>query len=147
MRKHLLWLPVIVVVVVTTAFQHQVKELVLPEQPINKNIHLAVYADSNYTSKAYEKTAAKVEVTVTKVRGSKSTIVWNKTFDSKQLKDYPATKDAITQQISIPNVFDKKERIVVTYKLTYDSKGSILQMESNEEISRGKQSDNLYIKI
>ncbi len=146
MKKHLLWLPA-AFIGGTAAFQQPVRNWVNPEQPVNKNIQLAVYANGNYTSDAYKKSCAKLDITVTKIRGSKSTVVWSKIFDYKELKDYPICKNALTLQISIPNVFDSKERIVITYKLTYDSKGSILEMESDKEISKGSKNDQVYIKI
>ena len=146
MKKHLLWLSV-VIVVVFTSFQQQVREVINPEKPVTKDISLAVYAGSNYTSKIYDASVAQLHVTVYKVRGYNYSIVWEKTFDTMELKKIPGCANALSQQVRITNVFDKKEQLVVVYNLVYDSKGSRLETKYGEYVSRGNNTNKLYIGI
>ena len=81
--------------------------------------------------------------TVEKVNGKKRTLVWDTTLDSKLLSDYPSVENALSQNITVPNVFDKKEHLEVTYILTYDSKGSRLQMQGDAAVSGGTKSDTV----
>ena len=127
MKKHLLWLPV-VLLVLGAAIYKPVKEAI-EEKPVDKSISFAVYKGTNYASDVYNYTSARVHITVEKVSGKNRTIVWNKTFDAKLLKQYPSIQNALAQKVTVSNVFDKKEHIEVTYTLTYNSNGSELQMQ------------------
>src|SRR6266487_5421506 len=129
MKKYLLWLPV-VWLSLGAAIYSTGTENATPEKVVNKNISFAVYKGNNYTSEVYNNTSAKLHITIVKVRGKNRTTVWNKTFDAKLLKEYPALENALSQQVTVPNVLDNKEHLEVTYTLTYNSNGSELQMQS-----------------
>ena len=133
--------------VIAASYQQQVGELINPEKPVTKDISLALYAGGNYNSKVYDQSVAQVHVIVAKLRGNKQTIVWEKTFDSMELQKIPACTNAISQKVRIGNVFDKKEQLVVYYTLTYDSKGSIMQMQNGTYVSKGNHTDKLFISI
>lgn len=129
MKKYLVWLPV-AWLVFGAAIYSTGKENTATEKTVNKNIAFAVYKGNNYTSDVYNNTSAKLHITITKVRGTNRTVVWDKTFDAKLLKQYPSLENALTQQVTVPNVLDKKEYVEVTYTLTYDSNGTQLQMQN-----------------
>jgi len=147
MKKHLLWLSVIIAVVILASFQQQVREVISPEKPVTKDINLAVYAGGNYTSKIFDASVAQLQVMVYKVRGNKYSVVWEKTFDTMELNKIPASENALSQQVSIRNVFDKREQLVVVYNLTYNSKGSILKTQNGTYVSRGSNRNKLFISI
>jgi len=129
MKNYLLWLPLVWfgfgAAIYTTA-----KGTTAPEKTVNKNISFAVYKGNNYASEAYNNTSATLHIVITKVRGSNHSIVWEKTFDAKLLKQYPSLENALTQNVTVPDVLDKKEHLEVTYTLTYNSNGNELQMQS-----------------
>ncbi|CAN5790796.1 hypothetical protein BH10BAC2_BH10BAC2_47230 [soil metagenome] len=127
MKKYIIGLAVILLIT-CAAFYKPIKSI-FQEKPVNKNIAFTIYKGANYSSKVYDGTSVQIHIIVEKVRGSKSTVVWDKTFDEKLLKQYPSLENAITQQINIADVFEKKEQLVVRYYLTYNSKGSELQMQ------------------
>lgn len=127
MKKYTIGLAVILLIT-CAAFYKPVKKI-FQEEPVNKNIAFTIYKGASYSSKVYDGTSVQIHIVVEKVRGSKSTIVWNKTFDEKLLKQYPSLENAITQQVNIADVFEKKEQLVVRYYITYNSKGSELQMQ------------------
>ena len=74
-----------------------------------------------------------------------NTIVWDKTFDSKYLSQYPSVADAIKQNVEINTMLKKNEYLVVKYGIIYDSKGSELQMQ-NYQIIDGS-TENISISI
>jgi len=114
---------------------------------VNKNLSFAVYNSNAYTSAAYNNTSAEVHITVEKVSTSgKHTIVWDKKLDSKSLSQYPSLKNALEQNVTIPNVNQKKEYLAVHYTLTYNSKGSELQMWEST-IVKENNSEKVEIKI
>lgn len=127
MKKYIIGLAVILLI--TGAVFYTPIKRKFQEEPVNKNIALTIYRGANYSSKVYDGTSVQIHIIVEKVRGSKSTVVWDKTFDEKLLKQYPSLENAITQQVNITDVFEKKEQLIVRYYLTYNSKGSELQMQ------------------
>ena len=144
MKKYLLWLP-LVWFGFGAAIYTTTKGTTATEKSVNKNISFAVYKGNNYASEVYNNTSATLHIIITKVRGNNRFIVWDKTFDAKLLKQYPSLENALTQQVTVPNVLDKKEHLEVTYVLTYDSNGNELQMQ-NGTIVYGN-SDKLDISI
>jgi len=146
MKKHLLWLSVAVVVLVA-AMHKEVSEITNPAKPVEKSISFAVYKGSNYASDVYNSTSAQVHITIEKVSAKSRTTVWEKTFDAQSLKQYPSLQNAMSQTVKVPNVFDSKEHLEVTYTLTYNSKGSELQMQNETVVSNDTRSSKLYIGI
>ena len=145
MKKHLLWLPVIVVVSIA-AISKQVKDAIIPSKPVEKNISFAFYKESDYASDVYKNTSATVHITIEKVSSKGRSIVWEKTFDAQMLKQYPSLQEAIAQTVRIPNVFDSKEHLEVDYTLTYNSNDNKLQMQ-NGIVVKGNGTDKVYIGI
>ena len=117
------------------------------EQPVNKDINVEVYKTSSYISPAYANTFATLEVTVVRVKGNKRDTAFQHTFQPKELKDYPASDKPMIQTITIPNVNDRKEKLEIFYKLTYDSKGSVLNFLNTTTIGEGQQTGKVNIKI
>jgi hypothetical protein len=144
MNKYLAWLPLLMIAGVFTL--KPIKEA-REEKPLNRSISFAVYKSNAYTSAAYNNTSAEVHIIVEKVTTSgKHTIVWDKKLDSKSLSQYPSVKNALKQNITIPNVNQKKEYLAVHYTLTYNSKGSELQMWEST-IVKENNSEKVEIKI
>jgi len=144
MYKLLTWLPA--VMVLGAAMYKPVREAT-ETKTVNKNLSFAVYKDNAYTSAAYINTSAEVHIIVEKVSTSgKHTIVWDKKLDSKSLSQYPSVKNAMKQNVVIPNVNQKKEYLAVHYTLTYNSKGSELQMWEST-ILKENNSEKVEIKI
>jgi hypothetical protein len=144
MKKYLLWLPVVLLVLSAAIYGYE-KRSAAAQKIVNKSISFAVYKGNNYTSEIYNNTSAKLHILIEKVRGKSRTIVWDKTFEAKLLKEYPALENALSQKVTIPNVLDNKEHLEVTYTLTYNSNGSELQMQSGTVVYG--VSDNVDISI
>jgi hypothetical protein len=147
MKRQLTGLAIIAVAVLLAAFSKPLKEMIAPEKTINKNISFEVFRDGNYSSAVYNDAVARLQVTVVKVRGSERKVVWQKSYDAMLLKQYPSAANAYNQQVEIPNVADNKEHLEVLYTLTYDSKGSVMQVQDGAVISKGAKSGRLSINI
>lgn len=122
-------------------------QTMLVEKPVDKNIDVEVYKDASYISPAYADAYATLEVTVVKIKGTKRDTAWQHSFAPTQLKNFPASDKPLLQQITIPNVNDKKEKIEVNYRLTYNTKGSELHFSNAEIIGKGEQTGKLAVKI
>ena len=133
MNKLLTWIPA--VMVLGAVIYKPVKEAT-ESRLVDKNISFAVYKGSSYASGIYNNTSAQVHMIVEKVNTKgERTIVWDKTLDSRCLSQYPSAENALKENITIHNVNQKKERLVVYYTLTYNSKGSELQMQDGAIVS------------
>ena len=145
MKKHLLWLSVVVIVAIA-AMNKQVREVITPAKPVEQSVSFAVYKESNYASAIYNNTSAKVHVVIEKVSGKERKTVCEKTFDAQTLKDYPSLQEALAQTVKVPNVFNSKEHLEVSYTLTYNSKGTELQMQ-NGVVVNNSSNNEVYIGI
>ena len=107
-----------------------VKEAIT-EKPVDKKVILAIYKQNDYNSEAYENTYAQLHITVEKREGAESSIALDTIFNGHLLRDYPNAENAQLQEVTIPNVFAKREKVTVKYVLTYYSNGSQLQMQNS----------------
>src|SRR5438046_1162323 len=123
MKKYLLWLPAIIAI--GAAMSQPVKEA-MTHKPIDKNLSFAVYKGAAYASAAYNNTSAQLHVTIEKVKGINHTQVWSKTFDARQVTQYPLLEQATLQTVEVPVSCD--EHLEITYTITYNSGGSELQV-------------------
>lgn len=137
----------VILIAAASVFQTEVKCVFAPERAVEKNISFSVYKTSSYNSAVYSNTSAQVHIIVEKVRGNIRTKVWEQTLDAKQLSQYPTIQQAMTQTIKVPGVHIKKERIEVSYTLTYDSQGSTLQMQGGTVMTECCDTDKLDITI
>jgi hypothetical protein len=143
MNKYMAWLPALMIL--GTVIYQPVKK-VNETKTVSKSISFSVYKGSKYASGIYDNTSAQVQIVVEKVnnRGERST-VWDTTLDAKLLKQYPAAAQALSQQITVSNVNEKKEHLEVKYILTYNSKGSELQMQDDMVVSEKASKVNISI--
>jgi hypothetical protein len=119
-----------------------VKEAIT-EKPVDQEFTLAIYKDQDYSSDAYNYTYAQVHITVEKLNGSKRIVELDTTFDNQLVKNYPTIETAQLQKVRIPNVFANKEEVIVSYEITYDSDGSLLQMQNSKVL----KSENEHLNI
>ncbi|HRI21851.1 MAG TPA: hypothetical protein PLA68_12900 [Panacibacter sp.] len=146
MKKSIISISLIFLVTVAV-FYNQITSVLRSEKPIYKEISLTIATGNNYSATAYDNALASVHVTVYKISGNKQTIVWDKTFDTMQLKKYPNINQALPERVAIPNILESKEKLVVTYTVTYDTKGSLLKMANGAVVTSGEETDKLFIGI
>ena len=146
MKKHV-WILVAAAVVLLAAWAKPIVEKINFEKPVTKNISFAVYKANNYTSKVYDNASAKLQVAIVKIRGGKRSIVWQKEYDAKLLKEYPSLENALAQKVVVNDVVDSKERLEVMYIITYDAEGSKMQLQDGAVIDKGAKDGKLFINI
>lgn len=147
MKKQLIWLPVVLAVVILAAWSKPLKEMMTPEKAVSKNISFAVYKTDNYNSNVYADASARLKITIVKERGGKRSIVWQKDFNAKALSQYPSLEKAVAQKIIVNNVVDSKDKLYVVYTLTYNDKGSEMELRDGTVIAKGENTGKLMINI
>ncbi len=117
----------------------------ITEKPVDQDFTLAIYKNLDYSSDAYNYTYGQVHITVEKLNGSKRIVELDTTFDNQLLKNYPTIENAQLQKVTIPNVFVNKEEVIVSYEITYDSDGSLLQMQNSKVLKNENEHLNIGI--
>lgn len=146
MKKIILGLA-ITIVITGCFFNHQIINWFHPQQIENKEISLKIGSGNNYSAKAYESSYASVTVILTKVDGKKETVLWKKTFDTLPLSQYPSFRNAAANKIVIPGTNEKNEQLLLTYIITYNTRGNILQTVYGEPVSTNNGKKSLSITI
>jgi len=102
---------------------------------VDKTVSVAVYKENNYKARVYDCTYAEIHIDLEKVNGKDRTSVWDTTFHSKLLRQYPSVEKALSRRITIENLVDKKEHLEINYLIRYNSNGSMLQRQSGSVIA------------
>ncbi|MBG9376726.1 hypothetical protein I5907_10795 [Panacibacter sp. DH6] len=147
MKKNLIIAGLVTVVIALGSIAYKPVMNVLTEKPVEKSIALNVYRANTYNGDIYNQTSARVHVIVEKVSKRGRSIVFEKTLDAKLLKQYPTADQPIIERIIVPGINDRKEHLEVKYVLTYDTKGSQLEMQSGTVMSKGISTEKLDINI
>ncbi len=128
-------------------FHTQLTDMFTAEKPVNKEISFSIARDTNYDAQAYDMTLATVHVIVFKVNNHRQTILWDKVFDTLQVKKFPTTCKALQQTVRVKNIMDRKEKLYVTYIVTYNTKGSLIHVENGTCVLKGEKEGKLAINI
>jgi hypothetical protein len=131
----------------TAIFHTQIADVFTTEKPVTKQISLSIARDTNYNESAYDLSQASVHVVVFKVKDHKQIIVWDKVYDTLQLKQYPTLANALHQTITVTNIMDRKEKLYVTYTVTYNTNGSLLTLENGTSLLKGENKGDVMISL
>src|SRR3954447_14900930 len=143
MKKFISLLPILITFVLAV---QQVLKPHPTDKPVNKSINLSIYRENNYSSAAYDSTMASVHITLYKVVGNKYTTVYEKTLSSMQLKQFPDMQNAMNSSLTIPNLLNNKEKLLINYAVTYNTQGSEITL-NNYLVTNAANKDNLKINI
>lgn len=144
--KKLTLVLLLVMVVVLASFRTQVTEWMYPEKTTSKSISLNVSAGSAYEAKEYKNSVARLQLTIIKVKGNETEVLWENEYPELELRKFPLNQ-AFTQKIRITEVLDSKEQIIVHYTITYKTNESVLTVQNQKQISKGKSEEELEINI
>lgn len=133
--------------IMLAAWNKPLREMMTPEKTVSKNVSLAVFRADNYNSTVYADASASLEVYIVKVRGNERKVVWQKNYDARLLNDYPMLQNALSQNVTVNNVVDSKDKLEVVYRLTYKTKGSELELHDGTTINKGEKDGKLFINI
>lgn len=117
------------------------------EKAISKKISVSIARDTNYTGNAYDMSKASVHVIIFKVKDHKQVVLWDKSYDTIPLKSYPTLGNALHSDVTVSNILDRKEKLYVTYIITYNTKGSIMRIENGTALLKGEKEGKLFINI
>lgn len=115
------------------------------EENTDKAVSFAIYKGYKYNAKVYDCTYVQVHIMIEKVGQNSSTPVWDTTFTAKLLKQFPTLEKRLLQTVIVPDVSDNKEHLQVRYIITYDSKGSRLEMQNEMIMQNGTESFEISI--
>lgn len=128
-------------------FHTQVANVFSTEKAVNKEVSFSITRDTNYNEKAYDMARATVRVVIFKVRDNKQTILWNKVYGSMLLKDFPVNGKQMAETVIVRNISDRKEKLFVTYIVTYNTKGSVVELQNGTTLAKGAKQDKLEISL
>jgi hypothetical protein len=119
----------------------------IAEQPVNKQVSFCITGDSNYNGKAYDYSTATVRVVIFKVSNRIQTILWNKVYNSMPLRSFAVSGNTLAETVTVRNIHDRNEQLFVTYIVTYNNNGSVLQWQNGTTLLKGAQQNKLQINI
>jgi hypothetical protein len=131
----------------TAIFHTQLFGLFSADKAVNKEINLSIARDGSYNQKVYDSSVASIHVIIFKVANNKQTILWDKTYADLQLKQYPTVANALQQTITVHNIKDKKEKLFVTYSVTYKTNGNKMLIENGTSLEKGESKGHLFINL
>ncbi len=129
------------------ALQGGVRKILMAEVPVRKTVCFSVYASTNYSTKLYKQSKAKILLSIWKYNRGKQQLVWSSTIDAGSLKNYPSADQALFKEVSIYNVKEKQEILVAGYKVIYDQKGSTIAYDKGYIVPVGDSTKMLSIPI
>jgi len=131
----------------TAIFHTQIANVFVAEKPVTKQISLSIARDTNYNESVYDLSQATVHVVIFKVKDHKQIVLWEKTYDTLQLKQYPTLSNALHQDVTVSNILDRKEKLYVTYTVTYNTKGSQLTLVNGTCLEKGENKGDVMISL
>jgi hypothetical protein len=143
MKKYIAILPILITFLLSL---FQIAKVHKTEKPVEKSINLSIYRENNYSSAAYDSTIASVHITVSKVVDNKCTTVYDKTLTSMQLQQFPDVQNALNSTFTVPNLLNNNEKLLITYDVTYNTRGSELTL-SNYMYTNAAKEDQVKINI
>lgn len=143
MKKIIIIIPILITLLLCLP---QFTKVRTTEQPVNKSINLSVFSNNNYSSAAYDSTVASVHITVYRVINNTYTTIYQKTLNSMQLKQFPNMQNAMNSSVTIPNLLNSKEKLLINYAVTYNTQGSELTL-NNYLLTEAAKKDELKINI
>ena len=133
-KRSLLWIALILIAsgVSFAALLPMVKQV--KEIPVSKTVSFSLYKGSNYNSKAYKESLAQIDIVIEKVNEECRTEIWDTTLATKLLSKYPLFEKAISKTVIIPEMYESKDHLEISYNLIYNSNGSVLTMPGERYI-------------
>jgi len=104
-----------------------------PEQAITKNVAFEIYSARDYHDAFYDNALAEIKlaITILNLKNNSTTVVWDTTYDFRQLNQYPQ----VGQKIRIDKIvqhLENSELLHVSKTVRYNINGQ-MSMESSGE--------------
>lgn len=127
MKKIMFISAMLVLAVVLTAFVCSNKSI---EKAKTKPVEFSVYKSSSYMAPAYQDARVSLQITITAEKGNKKEVLWQHTYPSRRLSEFPQLTKAALHQVQVKKIVGAKEKIRINYQLKYDNKGSIINTQN-----------------
>lgn len=146
MKKSICILVVFLISGAATLYGKKIGQIILGK-PENKTVRFSVYAGTDYSAPLYNRSRAKVILTICRFANNKQQIVWQEVIDNGKNKNYPASSKPLYREVSVYNVFDRTETLAAYYEVIYNTKGSKMSYVQGIPLSQGSKADSLQISI
>ena len=146
MKKGILMLTVFLISGAATLYGKKIRQIVF-EKPQSKTVRFLVFAGTDYSAPIYKKEKAKVSLTISRLVDGKEEMIWEEVLDKGSVRNFPKYSNAMYREVCVHNVLDGRETLVAYYKVSYDSRKSMMSYVHGEALSPGSQLDSLQIKI
>lgn len=127
------FLPLLIAVVITVSSctKHSVESKL--EEPVTKTVSFEVYAAKDYNDPFYDNALAEVKlgIGVLNLKNNTTTVVWDTTFNFRQLKQYPQAAQKIIIDKTLQHL-PNSELLQVSKTVRYNVNGT-MSMESSGE--------------
>jgi hypothetical protein len=133
--------------VLAISFQGQIRDIVTPEKPVSKTLEISMYAKADYSEEIYKGSKAKVQVTISKYRNKKFQVIHQEVLEASSLNNIPSKTNPFVKAIQVNNLYEKKDLLVATYTVSYESNGSILKYDKHILIPKSKGNRELTVTI
>lgn len=120
---------------------------IIAEKSETKTIRFSVFAGTDYSKSIYNKSNAKIFLSVYKYNRGKQELVWEHEIDKGSVKNYPSILKSVFREVTVYNVYDRNETLAAFYRVVYDYKGSMLSYQEGISLSKGSITDSLKISI
>ncbi len=147
MKKIAVYATIVIVSVLGVIFFNPIKTFILPEKPEVKEVNLNIGTEKRYALPVYANAVADVQITITKWHGNTPSLLWEKTLNNIQLKENAGLDKIEAQSVTIPNISNRRDRIVVKYLVTYKDQGSEVQLAYYADLTKGDKEDSVDVTI
>lgn len=118
-----------------------------PGKKTAKNINIKIQQADTYNYHAYSHSSAKLEVMVISLADRKMDTILLKKYSVFRLRNLPGYSKGFEQNIVVPAVADKTEKIILIYTVIYNSGGHVLSIPSVNYIGKGATKNDFVIII
>jgi hypothetical protein len=143
--KKLLFTVILSLAVVTASFYAQVKYLIHPEKRVTKNIQLRIASNNKYNAQLYSGCEATLACTIVKMNGKLADTVMQKQYPAISLKNLSSFAKTFRDEVSIPNIVQRKEKVIINYTIQYKSKESVMKVQYAKPVDNNSTKEQLSI--
>lgn len=129
------------------AYSPSIKNWIFPEVKVTKNINLEIKQANTYGFKAYRHSSAMLNITVISLRGADVDTLVTKDYPAFKLRNLPSYSKSFKEFISVTDISDRQEQVIVLYTIKYKSDGHILIVPYRKYIGKGTTNDTFLIQI
>ncbi len=145
--KNILFSITFILLAVAFACSLQIKQWLYPEQTVTKDVNLTIVHANPYHSHVYANSTAMLNVMVIRLRGQQMDTLFVRDYLDFKLSKLSSYSKGFNENIHVPEVTDKKEKIILVYNIVYKTKESTFIIPHVNYIGIGITNDKFLITI